>query len=598
MDQKRHFISSYGHRRKNCEHCNESLFQLSNKVAFCSECSIVLHKRCLEQWLNKSMNKICKPEGKNYRNSGSRSGSLTKGLGSFGSILNLSSLFKQKSSFDERVDRLNRFADERRSTESNIILEGLEDEIKPYDLESENKILKLENSSLKPEIVVRQVSFRIGSNSDNESPKYNNSLILPKTDTANSLLPSPENTVNYSKSSADSKLVGNTDSNLHKSLRLGNTIRTVVQDHFVNYSDLIFLESDPIGEGGFGKVYKVTTIFNQVLALKVKKLDMNRTDSDSKSIQEASDSFLNEARVLFHLRNKFLQGFRGVTKTDNNAVLNYGILTEWCDDGTLAERLTEDRKLNGTRIDFCLKLAITTDIATGLEYLHSKNILHRDIKPENIFFKSNQVKIGDFGLAHLKRRSEDTMSSVQVGTTPYLAPEILFIQSDSIYTQASDVWSYGIMVYEIFARKLAFEKIRGSPMGDHKIMWQVVKRRKIPDEKHLPLSVRDFYQSCVKFEKIERLDFENLSKRIALVLKDFEKRSKVKIGRSFSDLEEYWLNLKENEPNTKSKTVELKLEDKSIQQRSVTMPRKPIQKGISHIRLMDLVTFDSEWFNV
>lgn len=607
IDQKRHFLSSYGHRKKHCEHCNDSLFQMFNTVIFCQECKIVLHKKCAGQFSNESSNLRCEKSSQAMPDS--RTGSLTRNiLGNPSSFLGLGSLFRKKTSFP-MIPAISGDG-ERRSTESELTGDIFirKDEVQPYDMSPRRS----ETDDFGPKKHKNSVLFRIGSegkySSEEDSPRYQDkkTLRIPLENSfkaQNSLVASPENTI---KNPLQSPIDLNLDMKptyLSETIRLGgDTIRVVVQDHFINFSDIIFDNLQPIGEGGFGKVYKVQTTFNQVLALKVQKIE---NDEESESFGSQS-TFLNEARVLFHLRNKFLQGFRGVTKTDNN----YGILTEWCDDGTLSERLINDRKIDSVgKLNLTAKIVIAADIATGLEYLHSAKILHRDIKPENIFFKNGRVKIGDFGLAHLKRRSEDILSSVQVGTTIYLAPEILFIDktktptADSIYTPASDVWSYGIMVYEIFARKLAFEKLRKSPMADYKVMWAVVKKKKVPEESDLPVCIREFYLSCVRFDKEKRACFMELVGAIGKILKENGNTKKV-LGRSHSDLEDYWLNLKEF--GVKSLPVTPfsceKSENQTQIRKSSTIPKKPVlmkklrKSEESNIRLLDCVAVDSDFW--
>jgi len=96
------------------------------------------------------------------------------------------------------------------------------------------------------------------------------------------------------------------------------------------------------------------------------------------------------------------------------------------------------------------------DLASGLEYMHSLNIVHRDIKCENCFISFDGVlKLGDFGFA--RTMGGDELSQTFCGSTVYAAPEIL-ASSEPYNAFYSDVWSCGIILYAMFTAKLPFNR--------------------------------------------------------------------------------------------------------------------------------------------
>jgi len=100
------------------------------------------------------------------------------------------------------------------------------------------------------------------------------------------------------------------------------------------------------------------------------------------------------------------------------------------------------------------KKALGLDIATGMTYLHSLNIIHRDLKTFNLLVSENwQVKVGDFGLAKVLRTPYETEPVTSIGTTAWAAPEVLRHQG---YTLKSDIYSFGICLWEIFTREQPF----------------------------------------------------------------------------------------------------------------------------------------------
>ncbi|KAL0241328.1 hypothetical protein GEMRC1_006563 [Eukaryota sp. GEM-RC1] len=94
-------------------------------------------------------------------------------------------------------------------------------------------------------------------------------------------------------------------------------------------------------------------------------------------------------------------------------------------------------------------LAQAIDICSAVKYLHSKGIVHHDIKPQNVILVNSQVKLADFGSS---RTMHYYTSKLEVAPT-YTAPEAF----KKIYGPAFDVYSLGILFYEMFANRLAFE---------------------------------------------------------------------------------------------------------------------------------------------
>uniref|UniRef100_A0A7S1TI29 Protein kinase domain-containing protein n=1 Tax=Compsopogon caeruleus TaxID=31354 RepID=A0A7S1TI29_9RHOD len=106
---------------------------------------------------------------------------------------------------------------------------------------------------------------------------------------------------------------------------------------------------------------------------------------------------------------------------------------------------------------------ILVRIFAALSFLHSNGVMHRDIKPENILFSSdtdNRAKLADFGLCHIFPKDGSRLKTDGMYGTPYyVAPEIA---RDERYTAKVDMWSCGVMMYQMLGGKLPFNAMTGN----------------------------------------------------------------------------------------------------------------------------------------
>lgn len=97
---------------------------------------------------------------------------------------------------------------------------------------------------------------------------------------------------------------------------------------------------------------------------------------------------------------------------------------------------------------------IIMQVAEALRYSHEKGIIHRDLKPANIMItKNGKVKVTDFGIAKIENINSDLTQGATIGTPKYMSPEHL----QGKVTQQSDIFSLGIIFYEMLAGRVPFE---------------------------------------------------------------------------------------------------------------------------------------------
>lgn len=219
-----------------------------------------------------------------------------------------------------------------------------------------------------------------------------------------------------------------------------------------------FIELEKLGSGGFGEVYKVyNKIDTQKYAVKIIPfVDVN----DPNNVRA-----FNEVRCLSQLSHDNVARYytswlelsdkNKVDETDEINVSVYPIFPimyiqmELC-IGNLRDFLIK-RNYCGIMSgdDMKIEKQIINGIIKGLTYIHENNILHRDLNPNNIFLDSNlNPKIGDFGMSVKidKNDSDNQKLSSNYGICLYMPPEY---EKDNIYTMKSDVYSAGMICFEI-----------------------------------------------------------------------------------------------------------------------------------------------------
>lgn len=129
------------------------------------------------------------------------------------------------------------------------------------------------------------------------------------------------------------------------------------------------------------------------------------------------------------------------------------IVMENADGGDLSSAI-QNRKKDGKYWNEEEVMRIFVQICLALQHVHNQNILHRDLKSQNIFLTlKGVVKLGDFGIAKVLDATDD-QARTQIGTPYYLSPEIC---ESKPYGRESDVWSLGILLYELIALEMPFQ---------------------------------------------------------------------------------------------------------------------------------------------
>ncbi|CAL5027170.1 unnamed protein product [Urochloa decumbens] len=211
-----------------------------------------------------------------------------------------------------------------------------------------------------------------------------------------------------------------------------------------------FDDSNKLGEGGFGAVYKGVLPDGEEVA--VKRLSSSST--------QGLEQLKNELALVAKLKHKNLVRLVGVCLEQQERLLVY----EYVPNRSL------DIVLFGAenQLDWEQKYRIINGIARGLQYLHEDSqlkVVHRDLKASNILLDTNMnPKISDFGLARIFSRDQtQAVTKSIVGTYGYMAPEYAMRGN---YSVKSDAFSFGVMVLEIVTGRKNNDSYNSKQSGD------------------------------------------------------------------------------------------------------------------------------------
>ncbi|XP_040215277.1 RAF proto-oncogene serine/threonine-protein kinase isoform X3 [Rana temporaria] len=273
--------------------------------------------------------------------------------------------------------------------------------------------------------------------------------------------------------------------------------------------------STRIGSGSFGTVYKGK--WHGDVAVKILKV----IDPTPEQFQ----AFRNEVAVLRKTRHVNILLFMGYMTKDNLA-----IVTQWCEGSSLYKHL----HVQETKFQMFQLIDIARQTAQGMDYLHAKNIIHRDMKSNNIFLHEGlTVKIGDFGLATVKSRWSGSQQVEQPsGSILWMAPEVIRMQDNNPFSFQSDVYSYGIVLYELMTGELPYSHIRDRDQVQ--IIFLVGRGCLVPDlsklYKNCPKAMKRLVADSIHKAKDDRPLFPQILSSIELL-----QHSLPKINRSASE---------------------------------------------------------------
>ncbi|KPP62855.1 tyrosine-protein kinase JAK2-like [Scleropages formosus] len=273
----------------------------------------------------------------------------------------------------------------------------------------------------------------------------------------------------------------------------------------------------PLSQGNFGSVEMcrydpLQDSTGEVVA--VKKLQH--------STAEHLRDFEREIKILKSLQHENIVKYKGVCYSAGRR--NLRLIMEYLPFGSLRDYLIKHKELT----DHSKLLHYASQICKGMDYLSSKRYIHRDLATRNILVESeNRVKIGDFGLTKVLPQGKDYYKVKEPGESPifWYAPESL---TESKFSVASDIWSFGVVLYELFTHSnkscsppTVFMGMIGTDKQGQLIVYHLIELLRsgvrLPQPAGCPDEIYEMMEDCWNKELSLRPAFRELSLRVDLL---------------------------------------------------------------------------------
>ena len=287
---------------------------------------------------------------------------------------------------------------------------------------------------------------------------------------------------------------------------------------------------DKLGEGGMGVVYKAEDLeLKRLVALKFLANNISASSEEMAMLKSEAQS----AAMLNHPNICTVYAFE-----EEN--VGRFISMEYMDGITLRKKVADGPLNMNEAISYAIQ------IGEALSEAHKKGMVHRDVKTENIMIDiKNRIKVMDFGLALLKDNSHIFESKGTFGTLAYMSPEQTLNMPPGF---TSDIWSYGIVCYEMFTGRLPFYD-----EFNEAIIYMILNEEPVPPSNIRPdisSELETIILKCIRKEKEDRYQSaEEIVKDLRKLKKEIEVR-----------------NLKED-----FKKERLKKEKKTVEQKQATI---------------------------
>jgi len=258
---------------------------------------------------------------------------------------------------------------------------------------------------------------------------------------------------------------------------------------------------EEIGKGAFGVVYKAEYFGIDVAVKQIAPHDGFQDPMEEIFVQR-------EIAVLKSCRHPNIVAFIGIVEEDPQGREGTQIVLEFLSRGDLGRYILDTSVV----LSWARRVKMCLDVACGMSYLHGRGIIFRDLKSENILLDdTGKAKLCDFGFARTFNKSNHPKT--MCGTDEFMAPEIVRGQN---YDERSDIFSYGMLMFEIISRKDVGKLIPRTIKTNFGVDEAEIRPKLPPD---CPKHFADLGFLCTKTDPQQRPPFEHIIKFSKMLLK-------------------------------------------------------------------------------
>ncbi|WIA16690.1 hypothetical protein OEZ85_013348 [Tetradesmus obliquus] len=196
------------------------------------------------------------------------------------------------------------------------------------------------------------------------------------------------------------------------------------------------------------------------------------------------------------------------------------LIQEFCDSGTLAKASGAWQPANEDDAQMLKRLVLLQDVAQGLRYLHSRNVVHGDLNARNVLITSSSsslggysAKLADLGLSRTIKQHTTHHTTCTVGTMSHMPPELLRYGRMSTTV---DIYSFGVMMWEMYCREVAFRELHYGQFFEYVVLRDL--RPKVPPS--MPEDYRLLMERCWSTNPADRPSSKMVCECLALMLTD------------------------------------------------------------------------------
>ena len=306
-----------------------------------------------------------------------------------------------------------------------------------------------------------------------------------------------------------------------------------------------------IGVGGMANVYRAyDSIDDRTVAVKILRDEHMQND-------ELLRRFRNESKAIAVLSHPNIVKVYDVSFNED---IQY-IVMEYIDGITLKEYIEQQKVLRWKEA-----VHFTVQILRALQHAHDQGIVHREIKPQNIMLLADgTIKVADFGIARFARASQQTVTDKAIGSVHYISPEQA---KGDVTDEKSDIYSVGVMLYEMTTGKLPFDAESPVSVALQQIQSQPKRPRSInPD---IPEGLEDIIIRAMQKDPARR--YQSAAEMLRDI-DEFKRDPTVSFEYKYTEPEE--MSITENFTKTAKKTKKIK--DEQVR----SAPVVPVLTGIT-----------------